>query len=90
MFGELPEDSDLLYAEEKKIIISSCPICHDEIKLTKKNKFKFTCQCGYEWQTGMFSCSAVVKIDELIKLRQGVWKNYVSESGKVRIDERRN
>ena len=79
MFSRIPDDCDAIRADEKKIIIYSCPICHVEIDLNKKNKFKQFCECGYEWRPSLFGCSATVKINELVKLKYGIWADYKKE-----------
>lgn len=79
MFGEMPDGYDSMSASEEKIIIYSCPICHDKINCDKENRFKFVCKCGYEWTTGLFGLNANVPINELVKLKYGIWKDYNPE-----------
>lgn len=79
MFSEIPDDCDVIRANEKKIIIHSCPICHEKIDLNEKNKFRQTCECGYEWRPTLFGYGATVKIDELVKIKYGIWKDYKKE-----------
>lgn len=77
---KIPEDYDSIIADEKRIIIYSCPICHDEIKLDEENNYKQNCSCGYEWRPTLFGLSADVKIDELVKMKYGIWANYKKEN----------
>ena len=79
MFEKIPDDCDAIRADEKKIIIYSCPICHEKIELNEENKFKQNCLCGYEWRPSLFGYSATVKIDELVEIGYGIWKDYKKE-----------